>query len=93
MILGGRQQSILRCPRAHSAHRTNLLILPIAYLSHQFVDERVQGYWLGGSVGGVICPQPEVLIGTMGLWCHNDEQWLRGNNSYNKYGVTMILRW
>jgi hypothetical protein len=45
------------------------------------VDERVQGYWLGGSVGGVICPQPEVLIGTMGLWCHNDVQWLRGNNS------------
>jgi hypothetical protein len=31
------------------------------------VDERLQGYWLGGSVGGVICPQPEVLIGTLGL--------------------------
>ncbi len=29
----------------------------------------------------------------MGLWPHNDVQWLRGNNSYKKYGVTMILRW
>jgi hypothetical protein len=45
------------------------------------VNERVQGYWLGGSVGGVICPPPEVLIGTMGLWPHNDVQMLRGNNS------------
>ncbi len=45
------------------------------------VDERVQGYWLGGSVGGVICPQPEVLIGTMGLWRHNNVQWLRVNDS------------
>ncbi len=57
------------------------------------VNERVQGYLLGGSVGGVICPQPEVLIGTMGLWYHNDVQWLKGNNSEKKYGVTMILRW
>jgi hypothetical protein len=40
------------------------------------VDERVQGYWLGGSVGGVICLHPEVLIGTMGLWHHNDVRWL-----------------
>ncbi len=57
------------------------------------VNERMQGYLLGGSAGGVICLQPEVLIETMGLWHHNDVQWLRGNNSEKKYGVTMIFKW
>jgi hypothetical protein len=50
----------------------------IAYSTNRIpinvVDERVQGYWSGGSVGGVICPQPEVIFGTMGLWHHNDVQ-------------------
>jgi hypothetical protein len=45
------------------------------------VDERVQGYWLGGSVGGIICLQPKVLIGTMVFFQQDDVRTCMQNNS------------
>ncbi len=46
-----------------------------------------------GCVEQVICPQPKVLIGTMVFFWQEDVPTCTQNNSYKKYGATMMWIW